>query len=373
MQFQLAYFFVTLAAIGIASYTDIKKRIVPDWLSYSAIAIGLALHALQSLLDSSLVPIAFSALLAGITFACGYCLWKLGVWAGGDVKLFTAIAALSPLNYVFLGQAIFPQVKILSPISVPIFPLTLFIFSAVAVLPYGAILALRAMAGNKPLRKKVLAALGKNAIELLFFCLAAVGIGIAITKYSLNPWIGLPAIIVWGLLGKFRKPAGIALFGIGAWLDSKSFVTEFAYLLCILLAVYSIIKFYFASREEVFKKRKKISELEEGEIVGESIVEEQGRIVRVKPLDMGKIIKHLKSNNLGGLRQLLGRHGREIVSHRRAMGVTEGEIRELKKLVKEEKLEDSIEVKLSAPFVPAVLIAFIATSVLGDILWRVLF
>lgn len=372
MQFQLAYFLVTLAVISIASYTDIRKRIVPDWLSYSAIALGLALHALQSLLGASIFPIAFSAGLAALTFACGYVLWKLGVWAGGDVKLFTAIAALNPLNYAFLGQALFPQTSVIATISAPIFPLTLFIFSAVAVLPYGAIVALRAMAADKPLRKKVGAALQKNAIELLFFCLAAIGIGMLIAKFSLNPWIGLGAIIAWGFLRRFRKPASVALLAAGAWIDAREFAFQFAWLFVVLLAVYSVIKFYSASRKEVFMKRKKISELEEGEIVAESIVEEKGIITRVRPLEMGKIIKHLKSNNLTALREMLSSHGKAIVSHRRAMGVTVEEIGELKKLVREGSLEDSIEVKLSAPFVPAVLIAFIAASVLGDALWRVL-
>ncbi|MFA4907191.1 MAG: A24 family peptidase C-terminal domain-containing protein, partial [archaeon] len=133
-----------------------------------------------------------------------------------------------------------------------------------------------------------------------------------------------------------------------------------------------IIKFYLASRNEVFRKTKRISELAEGEIPAESIVEIEGKIERAGPLEMGKIIKHLKANNLGALRQMLSRRGREIVSRKRAMGVTENEIRELEELVKKGMLEDKIGVKLSAPFVPAVLIAFIASGFLGDIIWRIL-
>ncbi len=62
--------------------------------------------------------------------------------------------------------------------------------------------------------------------------------------------------------------------------------------------------------------------------------------------------------------------GKEIVSSRKARGVTPGEINELQKLVKEGKLEDKIELKLSAPFVPAILIAYLALNVCGDLLWN---
>ena len=372
MQFQLAYFFFALAVIIIATCTDIKKRVVPDWLSYSAIAIGIGIHAVESYLTSSVWPLAFSAGIAAITFGFGYGLWKLGVWAGGDVKLFTAIGAISPLNYAVFSQWILPNVKLLAPISIPVFPLTLFVFSAIAVLPYGAGIAIRETISNSALRKKVVSELRKNAIELLFFCLAAVGIGIITERLAISPWIGLAGIIVWGLLGKYRKIAGVVLIAIGFWLEPWNAVLGFAYLFAVLLAIYSVIKFYLAARNEVFRKTKKISELEEGEIPAESIVEIEGKIERAGPLEMGKIIKHLKANNLGALRQMLSRRGREIVSRRRAMGVTEGEIRELRELVEKGALEDKIEVKLSAPFVPAVLIAFIASGFLGDIIWRIL-
>ncbi|MFA4907103.1 MAG: A24 family peptidase, partial [archaeon] len=240
MQFLLAYFFIALAVIIIATYTDIKKRVVPDALSYSAIAIGIGIHAIESYFSSSIWPLVFSVGIAAITFACGYGLWKLGVWAGGDVKLFTAIGAISPFNYAVFTQWVLPNAKILAPISIPIFPLTLFILSAIAVLPYGAGIAIRETISNSALRKKVVSELRKNAIELLFFCLAAIGIGIIAERLAISPWIGLAGIIVWGLLGKYRKIAGVALIAIGAWLEPWNALWGFAYLFAVLLAIYSI-------------------------------------------------------------------------------------------------------------------------------------
>ncbi len=50
----------------------------------------------------------------GLIFVLGYIFWKMGAWAGGDVKLFTGLAALIPfyaiplypsiVSYQILGQ-----------------------------------------------------------------------------------------------------------------------------------------------------------------------------------------------------------------------------------------------------------------------------
>ena len=64
--------------------------------------------------------------------------------------------------------------------------------------------------------------------------------------------------------------------------------------------------------------------------------------------------------------------GKIIASARNAGGVSEKEIVELKKLVKQGKLKNEICIKMSVPFVPAVLIAFIVLSIAGDILWNLM-
>ena len=61
---------------------------------------------------------------AAIAFAIGYAMWLTGGWAGGDVKLFTALGALLPFYTS-------PHVK-----DVPYpFPLTILFNSVIAILP----------------------------------------------------------------------------------------------------------------------------------------------------------------------------------------------------------------------------------------------
>ena len=50
-----------------------------------------------------------------ITYAITYMLWKLNMWGGGDVKLFTAIATVIPsgLNINFLNIFLIPKQRLL--------------------------------------------------------------------------------------------------------------------------------------------------------------------------------------------------------------------------------------------------------------------
>ena len=65
--------------------------------------------------------------------------------------------------------------------------------------------------------------------------------------------------------------------------------------------------------------------------------------------------------------------GKIIVSSHKAAGITEKEIKELQELYKKTKIGEKIKIKLSAPFIPAILIAYLALSVIGDFLWLVFF
>jgi preflagellin peptidase FlaK len=65
---------------------------------------------------------------AAIAFAIGYGMWVTGGWAGGDIKLFTALGALLPM--FFPSHAPFPYSS-----SYPLFPITILFNSAFVALP----------------------------------------------------------------------------------------------------------------------------------------------------------------------------------------------------------------------------------------------
>lgn len=123
----------------------------------------------------------------------------------------------------------------------------------------------------------------------------------------------------------------------------------------------------------MLKETMKITKLEEGDIVSETIVLRAGKAMRVPGFAMQKVINYIRSNRLAELLAELRPEGKVLASPRKAAGIGEDEINELRRLVKEGKLEDRIIVSKSAPFVPAVLIGYVALQIIGDLLWNVLF
>jgi hypothetical protein len=123
----------------------------------------------------------------------------------------------------------------------------------------------------------------------------------------------------------------------------------------------------------MLRKEKKITELEEGEIVAETFAETEGKVERYAPLEIKRIINYFTNNKVQALKEYLNPPGRIIASSRNARGLTDEEILELRRLVKEKKLENAVVIKLSAPFVPALLIAYLALNIVGDLLWGLIF
>lgn len=83
---------LVLLLLLLASYTDLRTRRIPNAVTYPFILAGLLL------LPS--VPLQ-SVLAAFIGVALSYALYRLGVWAGGDAKLFFAVSLLLP--HPFMG------------------------------------------------------------------------------------------------------------------------------------------------------------------------------------------------------------------------------------------------------------------------------
>ena len=89
-------FLLLLALIGIVigSATDIKKREVPDWVSYSMMVSGIGIRMLFAIALLSWQP-----LLAGVygVLVCAVVanvMYYLGQWGGGDAKALMGVGAL---------------------------------------------------------------------------------------------------------------------------------------------------------------------------------------------------------------------------------------------------------------------------------------
>ena len=103
---------ITVLFSIIAAIYDIKSNIVPNKLNYSLIFFGLFSNLILSIISNNIKYILASFISMFLTYVITYMLWKLKMWGGGDVKLFTAIATVIPsgLNINFLN--IFPQLSV---------------------------------------------------------------------------------------------------------------------------------------------------------------------------------------------------------------------------------------------------------------------
>jgi Flp pilus assembly protein protease CpaA len=93
---------ITLIALVAGSFTDIKKREVPDWVNYSLICCGLAFNLLYSLVNWDFSYIINSILGFLIFLIFALVMFYSGQWGGGDSKLLMALGAVFGINLEFL-------------------------------------------------------------------------------------------------------------------------------------------------------------------------------------------------------------------------------------------------------------------------------
>ena len=103
---------VTVLFSILASIFDVKKGFVPDLLNYLLIIFGLASNLILTLFTGNVKFILASFISMVITYAITYLLWKLHLWGGGDVKLFTSIATAIPFGVNLEFLKVFPLMSI---------------------------------------------------------------------------------------------------------------------------------------------------------------------------------------------------------------------------------------------------------------------
>ena len=394
--FFYAYFFISIIGLLLGTFTDLRERIIPNKLTYSLIALGIALHALQSFLLNDFFILAFSVFSAAASFAFAYALWKAGVWAGGDVKLFTGIASLNPINYFVLGSFFGLSGQLFNAINLPFFFLSLFVFSLFSMLPYALLISVTGLASRKDLQKKNIEKVFSNSkkkfVSVLELSVIAFGVKALfdfigfknfefnflslIVSFPFDWFLGIILLYFVLRLQKNVKYSFIALISVFVLISNPFNAVDIALSAVILfIALTLIMAFLYLLwiNKEVMVSEKKISELEEGEIAGETIIESEGKLERVKGLNILKLIEYASKGQVQSVLSALNPQGKVIVSQRSAAGASLNQIKELKKYVNKNKLGNHILVKRSAPFAPAILIGYLALNLVGDLLWNLIF
>ena len=87
---------ISIIVLILASYTDLRTREVPDWISYSYILTVLAVVLIYSL-QSDFTIFLYSLLGFGVMFALGTTMYYLKQWGGADAKLFMGLGIVLPV------------------------------------------------------------------------------------------------------------------------------------------------------------------------------------------------------------------------------------------------------------------------------------
>lgn len=99
---QNIFWFVLIALSGSAVYLDVVNKKIPNWLSLGGVLFGVVGSALFlgfGSLPSSCFGLLYAIVLGGI-------FWALGMWGGGDHKLFMAVGAFMGWPAIFFVSII---------------------------------------------------------------------------------------------------------------------------------------------------------------------------------------------------------------------------------------------------------------------------
>jgi preflagellin peptidase FlaK len=362
---------IAVAACLYASYTDFKRGIIPNKLTFPLIAVGLILNAVYAILMGNLLLIISAAIITGVIFALGYLFWKMGAWAGGDVKLFTALAALlaiyppiinyNILNYQMPFYATYP------------FPFTLILNSILSMLPFLLIYVIYIGFKRKPQVLKELTEpireYKKNLVSALVVSSAAyIAVFITFNLPFRNLIFSFILIIVLSVviskLPKLVKAAVVSVSMILSLIQNLEVTTYGFIILFIIITATAIIrKLLTKANKEALQDDYKISELENGMISAYNLYHKGDEIYYDDKGFFDKIREAIKT---GDLFLVTAPKGKLLVGTL-AAGLEDKDIELLKKLSHEGKISDTFKVKKGVPFAPSILIGLLISLLVGDL------
>src|SRR3989338_10180281 len=88
----------------VASFQDIKKREVANWLSFSLILFAVAFRAFYALLNNNLWFFLNGLIGLAIFYAVASLLYYGRLFAGGDAKLLMAVGVVLPFSGSFFSN-----------------------------------------------------------------------------------------------------------------------------------------------------------------------------------------------------------------------------------------------------------------------------
>jgi len=362
---------IAILASVYASYTDITKGIIPNRLTFPLIGVGMVLNGIYAILIGDLWYLILGLIITGVIFGLGYIFWKMGAWAGGDVKLFTALAALLPFYPAVVSYQVFSHTFPMEA-AYP-FPFTVIINSILSMLPFLLIYVLFVAMRTKPhLLGELLSPIKewqKNLVTTLLIT-SAVTISVLVVQVINYPNLILYLILIYLLVFLISKLPKYVKAGLIAVAVFYSFYTYFQVtlmgiitLLLTLIAIGMVRKLLTSVSREALQDDYPVEGLEEGMILAYKLYQTNDEVEWDEKGFFTKIKETFAKKDL----TLISRPPGKLVISSLAAGLTKDDIKLLKKLRKEGKIKEEVRIKRGVPFAPSILIGLLLSLFIGDL------
>jgi len=233
----------SVAVIGsiLASYWDLKTTEVPDDIPYAMSIIGIIIHLSRASLAGD-IYIFVDSLLVGLSlFAFGYVMYYFGQWGGADAKMLSAIGFLLPTSESISFVEGFPIFPMEFPLAIT-YVANLFLVGTVYMLFYASAIALKNKKVVSEFRREM-----KKSMKILSFSSVSLFLILVFSGMRFYGSLGVPVEY--------------------AYITVRSLVTVAA--TSFLFVLY---KFAKAVEDVGFKKRIKVKDLREGDVLSKSRV-----------------------------------------------------------------------------------------------------
>lgn len=334
---------VAFTYFALACAWDLKQRIVPDWLNFAATAAAFCSAALAGVLSLEFVAGVAAA------FSLAFLLYKIGVWGGGDAKFFTGATAFFLVvvpSAGWTGFAVFFADSVFAAVPAALFLHAKDLWRLRRELAGFAVPALRSAA-----KTGLLGAAAGTAF---------VSASNALTQF-LSPWTAYAVVFVAALAAPFPLWAAGIVFAAAALLDWQKTAALFAAAFAVGFAAFYCVKAFRVVSSKVLRRTVEASEWREGMIPAHTIVLRDGRAVVVEGPSLAAVVKAARKLDVKQLLALLApASGRVLVDCRKARGLTQAEIKELKAAG-----VTSLEVKESMAFAPVLVAGWVAAALWG--------
>lgn len=362
---------IAILASVYASYTDITKGIIPNRLTFPLIGVGMILNGIYAILIGDLWYLILGLIITGVIFGLGYIFWKMGAWAGGDVKLFTALAALLPFYPAVVSYQVFSHTFPMEA-AYP-FPFTVIINSILSMLPFLLIYVLFVAMRTKPhLLGELLSPIKewqKNLVTTLLIT-SAVTISVLVVQVINYPNLILYLILIYLIVFLISKLPKYVKAGLIAVAVFYSFYTYFQVtlmgiitLLLTLIAIGMVRKLLTSVSREALQDDYPVEGLEEGMILAYKLYQTNDEVEWDEKGFFTKIKETFAKKDL----TLISHPPGKLVISSLAAGLTKDDIKLLKKLRKEGKIKEEVRIKRGVPFAPSILIGLLLSLFIGDL------